>query len=203
VRILLLLLIFSFLNIATEAKDFGIEGHTYEIIEEDILKFIERKLAQVDLKKLNQEMKTKTTEYVNRPTPVKGITRATESKITYYDPTYILQEDIKDHEGRLIHKAGKRINPLEYLSLGENLIFIDGDDSEQVDLALTLNAVGKTKIILVKGSPIELQRKNKIWVYFDQAGMITRKLGITEVPAFVDQENLKLRIKFIGLDKHE
>lgn len=202
-RILLLLLIFSFLNIATEAKDFGIEGHTYEIIEEDILKFIERKLAQVDLKKLNQEMKTKTTEYVNRPTPVKGITRATESKITYYDPTYILQEDIKDHEGRLIHKAGKRINPLEYLSLGENLIFIDGDDSEQVDLALTLNAVGKTKIILVKGSPIELQRKNKIWVYFDQAGMITRKLGITEVPAFVDQENLKLRIKFIGLDKHE
>ncbi len=202
-KILLLLLIFSFLSIATEAKDFGIEGHTYEIIEEDILKFIERKLTQVDLKKLNQEMKTKTTEYVNRPTPVKGITRATESKITYYDPTYTLQEDIKDHEGRLIHKAGKRINPLEYLSLRENLIFIDGDDNEQVDLALTLNVGGKTKIILVKGSPIELQRKNKVWVYFDQAGMITIKLGITEVPAFVDQENLNLRIKIIGLDKHE
>ena len=199
-RTLILLLILNHFIPSAVAKDFGVEGYTYEIIEEDILKLIESRLAKVDLDRLNNEMKNKTTEYVERPTAVTGITKAKQDKVFYYDPTYILQNDISDHEGRLIHRAGTRVIPLVYLPLTEELIFIDGDDKEQVTLALNHRKVkdGKTKIILVKGSPLELQRNHKIWIYFDQGGVITQKLGITEVPAIVEQESLKLKISVRG-----
>lgn len=199
-KALTLLLIINFFISSVEAKDFGTEGHTYEIIEEDILKFIEKQLAKADLQKLNQEMKNRTTEYVEQPTAVAGITKAKQDKTFYYDPTYILQNDIRNHEGKLIHKAGTRVNPLVYLPLTEDLIFIDGDDKEQVTLALNHRKVkdGKIKIILVKGSPLELQREQKVWIYFDQGGVITHKLGITEIPAIVEQESLKLKISVRG-----
>ena len=31
-------------------------------------------------------------------------------------------------------------------------------------------------------------------VYFDQQGLLTRRLGITQVPALVSQEGMRLRI---------
>ena len=59
----------------------------------------------------------------------------------------------------------------------------------------------KLKIILVKGEPLKLQREQreqKIWIYFDQAGFLTQKLGIKEVPALVIQDGLRLKISVIG-----
>ena len=59
----------------------------------------------------------------------------------------------------------------------------------------------KLKIILVKGEPLKLQRelkKQKIWIYFDQAGFLTQKLEIKEVPALVTQDGLRLKISIIG-----
>ena len=174
------------------AKDFGIEGHTFPIIEENILEVIEKRLAKIDLKQLNAELKQKTQEYVENPPAAKGITKAKENKVIYFDPTYVVPNDIYNHLGILIsEKKGTRINPLEHIALRESLIFIDGDDEEQVSYALSLS---DANIILVKGSPLKLQRKHKRWIYFDQAGVMTTKLGITEVPALVEQDRLKLRI---------
>lgn len=199
-----LLLILNLLAFTAHAKDFGVEGHIYEIAEEDILKFIEKKLAEVDLEKLNNEMKNKTSNYAERPRSVESITNAKKDKVLYYDPTYILQHDIRDHEGKVIHKAGSKVNPLSHIHLREDLIFIDGDNKDQIELALKLreSKQGKAKIILIKGSPLVLQKKHKVWIYFDQSGVITKKLGITEIPAIVEQEGLKLRITIIG-GKHE
>ena len=119
-----LLLIINLLSFSAQSKDFGVEGHVYEIIEEDILKFIERKLANADLSKLNNEMKNRTANYAERPPAVDGITNASDDKTLYYDPTYTLQKDIRDHKGKLIHKAGIKINPLSQLPLRLSLIHI-------------------------------------------------------------------------------
>lgn len=182
------------------AKDFGVEGHTFEIEEEDMLKVIERQLVKVDTDKLNNEMREKTRGYVERPTEVKGITLAKESRTFYFDPTYTLDHNVTNHEGRVIHKAGTKVNPLEYIPLREALLFIDGDNNKNVEYALQLRKAReeKLKIVLVKGSPIQMQNKHKVWVYFDQGGFITNKLGIKEIPALVEQDNLKLKIKVLG-----
>jgi len=57
------------------------------------------------------------------------------------------------------------------------------------------------KIILINGSPLELQKKYKLWVYFDQSGILTTKFGIKHVPATVSQEGKRLKIREIKLIK--
>ena len=189
-----------FISDCCNAKDFGTLGNTYEIIEEDILKVIEKRLVKIDLEKLNKKMVERTKEYAERPTPVKGITKAKESREFLYDPSYVLEKDIRDDKGTIIHLAGATVNPLEFIPLRENLFFIDGDDEAQVKLALELRKKqkDKIKIILTSGSPLALQRKHKIWIFFDQAGYITNKFGIKEVPALVSQESLRLKITIMG-----
>ena len=183
------------------AKDYGIVGHTYEIIEQDIIEYIKTRLALVDLKDLEEKTQEKVKASVMRPEPVSGITKAIKQKELYYDPTFVLEDAVRDHEGKIIHPKGTKINPLDKTSFSNVLIFIDGDDMTQVEYALqqyqSLN--NKAKIILINGLPIELQRKNKIWIYFDQAGMLTTKLGIKHVPAIVTQEELKLKIIEVAL----
>ena len=192
------LLLALFISSVSIAKDFGIHGHVFPIQEENILEIIEKRLSKIDLNKLNAELKDKTQKYVENPPAVIGITKATEVKIKYYDPSYTNPEDILDHNGLLIAPKGKIINPLEFTSLTQPLIFIDGDDEEQVAYALSYK---NAKVILVKGSPLKLQRTHKRWIYFDQAGVITTKLGIAQVPTLVEQDELRLRITIGGSDE--
>lgn len=185
-----------------QAKDFGVQGHSFEILEQDFLEVINARLKAVDWNQFNQKIQDKTKDYVETPTAIKNITKAKESKEYFYDPTYVLIQDIRDHTGKLIHAKGTKVNPLEFTSLKDDLIFIDGDDDTQVKFALKQYRIKneKLKIILVKGSPLKLQRKEKIWIYFDQAGVLTTKLGITETPALVEQDGLKLKINTIDLE---
>jgi conjugal transfer pilus assembly protein TraW len=188
-----------------EAKDFGVHGHVFGIKEQDFLEVINAKLKAVDWSKFNQKIQNKTKDYVETPTPIKAVTRAKESREYFYDPTYVLTQDIRDHTGKLIHQQGTKVNPLEFTSLRESLIFIDGDDEEQVQFALNQYKKNQKnlKIILVRGSPLKLQRQEKIWIYFDQGGVLTSKLSIAEVPALVTQAGLELKINIISLDKQK
>lgn len=185
-----------------QAKDFGVQGHTFEIIEQDFLEVINARLNAVDWNKFNQKIQSQTKDYVEAPTPVRNITKAKKSKEYLYDPAYVLDQNIYDHTSKLIHPAGTKVNPLEFTSLKEALLFIDADDEIQVKFALKQykQKQEKLKIILVKGSPIKFQRKEKIWIYFDQGGVLTSKLGIAQVPALVTQEGLKLKIQTFGED---
>lgn len=194
----------SLLVLATEvqAKDFGVQGHVFEIAEQDFLEVINARLKAVDWNQFNQKIQNKTKDYVENPAPVSSITRAKEAKTYLYDPTYVLTQDIYDHTDKLIHSRGTKVNPLEFTSLKEALLFIDGDDETQINLALKQykEKNEKLKIVLIKGSPLKIQRKEKVWIYFDQGGVLTRKLGIAEVPALVTQEGLKLKIQIFGED---
>jgi conjugal transfer pilus assembly protein TraW len=183
------------------AKDFGVVGHTYNIEEQDIIKYIKSKLEQIDIAKLQEEQQQIVRTSVERPKEVAGIIDAKENREYFYDPTFILEEDIFDHVGRLIQKSGTRINPLEKISLRHDLIFINGDNLKQVEFALSYFKTkdAKATIILIKGSPIKLQKEHKIWIYFDQQGLLTGKFGITQVPAIVTQDQLQLKIREVVL----
>lgn len=187
------------------AKDFGVVGHVYEIKEQDIIEYIKHKLGKIDLNSLNQEMRDTVRAGVERPKKVSDVVNAKEDKIYYYDPTFVLDEDVRDHKGVLIYPRGTIINPLEKTHLSEALIFIDGDEELQVEYALeaqkSLN--GKAKIILINGAPLKLQKRHKTWIYFDQFGFLTSKLGIKHVPAIVTQSGLSLKITEVAINKPE
>ena len=180
-------------------KDFGKRGHVFKIKEESLLDFILNKLNLSEksgkIKQLQEEFKQKVIKKIKNPNQVVGISHTSEARIFYFDPIYVQEESIKDNLGNIIIESGVKINPLDHLSWGEPLIFIDGDELDQVIWAKSQSG----KIILVKGSPIELQEQHKVWFYFDQAGILTEKFGIKKVPAIIEQEGLKLRISEIKL----
>jgi conjugal transfer pilus assembly protein TraW len=51
----------------------------------------------------------------------------------------------------------------------------------------------------VAGSYLALMQRWQVLVYYDQQGALTRKLGITHVPALVSQEGKQLRIDELAL----
>lgn len=204
-----------------QAKDFGVHGTIYPIEEQDPIALIHQKLKEMEkrgeLEQHNKELQKRTKETIERPKPVKGITKAEKNRVFYFDPTYVVKEDIKDHAGQIIYQKGSKVNPLETVSLPYSLLFINGDDEQQKNwakeqLQKACNNASDPKdslkscpggnipkIILVKGAPLSLAEEWSMPVCFDQAGNLTKKLGIKHIPALVTQEKKLLRIEEIYL----
>jgi conjugal transfer pilus assembly protein TraW len=188
---------------SANAKSFGEHGHTFEIVEPDLLKQISQKLKVLEEDGTLAEHKNKLLQQAKRsishPKSVAGITKATENHTFTYDPSLTVPFDLKDHKGSVFHKAGTRVNPLQYKSLTSALIFINGDDQAQITWAKSIQAKQSVKVILTSGSPFQLMELWKTSVYFDQGGTLTKKLGIKHVPAIVVQDGLKLKISEVAL----
>lgn len=179
------------------AKDYGQVGTVFAIIEPDLLRVIETKLntmqASGQIDAMNQRLRSRTEAKVRRPDPVAGIEAAIKVRTWLHDPSIVIDHDIKDHKGQLIAARGKRINPLDYVVVKSPLVFIDGDDEDQVAWALK-RFDDKARLILVRGAPLELMTKRQRRFYFDQAGTLTSKFGITAVPAVVEQAGKAMRV---------
>ncbi|MEF8736240.1 MAG: type-F conjugative transfer system protein TraW [Candidatus Accumulibacter necessarius] len=182
------------------AMDLGVIGPTYEISEPHLLQMIEQRLRAKErsgeLGRLEAQVRERGIATVKNPPPVTGL-RATETVRTFYfDPSFTLDRNILGPQGELLFAAGTRKNPLEVVSLSRHLLFFDARDPRQVGRARQLIALyqGRVKPILVGGSYLDLMQSWHLPVYYDQQGLLTRRLGITQVPALVSQEGLRLRI---------
>jgi conjugal transfer pilus assembly protein TraW len=225
---LILLLINFMLALKVKAVDLGTYGVSFEIKEEDLEEHIVKQLKNLGedkLKKHQEFIKDKIVSNIKRPTPVKGIVKASEYKSRLYDPSFILQENIYDHRNQLLYPIGTIINPLEKKAFDEIWILIDGDDLAQVNFAKTYkelqakndeyteskedkreniqkeNGEKIKKIILIKGKP-GIQ-EDQSFFFFDQMGEISRKLNITKIPSVIRQAPSKpqILIEEIALDK--
>ena len=85
------------------------------------------------------------------------------------------------------------VSKLVAVAVTTPLVFIDGDDEAQDAWALK-RFDDKAKLILVKGAPLELMTRRQRRFYFDQAGTLTTKFGITHVPAVVVQAGQAMRV---------
>lgn len=206
---------------AVECKDLGNFGETFDVKERNLLEHIQTRLFQMQqdgsLETESDKINEKILSNVRSPQTVAGI-KNTETERTFeYDPTIELTQDLTDHNGRVFAKKGDRFNPLEVMRLSKPLLFIDGDDEKQVKWAIAkledkdIQGHSSAKIILVKGSPLDLQKRltdvdNMTYadqskqlqqmpalqaLYFDQHGVITSKLGIQQVPAILYQKKGK------------
>jgi conjugal transfer pilus assembly protein TraW len=201
----LLLLLLGPLAMLARAEDLGTIGPTYAIEEPHLLTAIEQQLrakqASGELARLEAEAKRRIVDAIEHPAPLPGITRAERPRSLYFDPSIVVEEKITDGQGNILVPAGTRQNPLAVVSLSTRLLFFDARDQAQVAWARQTIAhlEGKVKPILVAGSYLALMQRWQVPVYFDQQGALTRKLGITHVPALVSQEGLRLRIDELPL----
>ncbi|MDO8777008.1 MAG: type-F conjugative transfer system protein TraW [Burkholderiaceae bacterium] len=189
------------------ATDLGAIGPTYEISEPHLLKMIEQRLREKErtgeLKRLEEEAKARGVEAVTNPLPVAGIRTTQAARTFYMDPSFTLDRNILDAQGRLLFPAGTRKNPLEIVSLSKHLLFFDARDGRQVSQARDLMATyrGRVKPILTAGSYLDLMKSWRIPVYYDQQGLLTRRFDIHQVPALVSQEGQRLRIDELEVTK--
>lgn len=186
---------------ATFGSDLGTHGQVYKIEEKNALDAIYEKLNAMEK---SGELAVKKKEAVDRamntvknPKPVSGLIKATELRTYFYDPAIVLSENITTDEGQIIAPAGKRINPLDTVSMSKSLVFFDGNDPEQIEAVDKLLKVYDRRLtpILVSGSWFNLTKKWNRQVYFDQYGYITSRFGIKAVPALVRQKGKVLEIR--------
>src|SRR5437762_9454488 len=182
------------------AEDLGTVGETYAIAEPHLLSYIEQTLREKEnsgeLANLEDQAKSRVVESIRNPKPLAGIRPTQTARTFYFDPSIKVEQNITDDKGNIIVPAGTTKNPLEVVSLSKHLLFFDGNDAEQVRHARSLidHYGGKVKPILVAGSYLDLMKTWQLLVYFGQQGALTSKFGITQVPALVSQEGLRLRI---------
>ncbi len=195
-------LLFALLLVTPGARalDLGVIGPSYEISEPHLLQMIEQRLRAKErsgeLKRLEDQARERGIATVRNPPPVAGLHSTETTRTFYFDPSFILDRNILGPRGELLFAAGTRKNPLEVVSLSRHLFFFGGRDPAQVGRARQLIVFyqGRVKPILVGGSYLDLMTSWRMPVYFDQQGLLTRRLGITRVPALVSQEGLRLRI---------
>ena len=182
------------------AETLGTIGPTYPIAEQSLLDEIMARLREKErrgeLKKFEELARARATRAVMSPSPVPGLRRAESARTFYFDPTFTLDRNIVDENGSLLFPAGTRKNPLDVVALSKHLLFFDARDPRQIARARELIDLyqGKVKPILVGGSYIDLMKAWNRPVYYDQDGVLVRKLGISAVPSIVSQEGARLRI---------
>ena len=182
------------------AQDLGVIGPVYPIAEPSLLEVILAKLREAEtsgaLSRLQREAQSHATRLAEHPPAVAAVTRTAQPRSFYYDPTIVVPYAVTDAEGKVIATPGTRVNPLDTVSLSRHLLFFDARDAGQLARAREVleRYQGKVKLILTGGSHLELARKWKQPIYYDQQGTLTGKLRIRQVPALVSQEGRRLRI---------
>lgn len=192
-------------SVPAGARDYGQQGAVFPILEEDFLRVIERRLRQMEasgaLVAANRRLAEKVKGQVLSPPPVPGIAAAGRARTWLFDPSIALHEDIRDGDGRVIAVRGTRVNPLDHVALRHRLVFLDGEDEIQVRWAMASTRPESVKLILTNGSAFRLMERHRRRFYFDQAGTLSARFGITRVPAVVEQEGRRLRIREVPMDR--
>ena len=193
------------LSMPLSAKQLGQLGDVWPIQEQNLLSFIESRLHERLDGKSEQEMQAEiikqVTESALRPNGF-SLPRATENNERSFDPSYTLNQDLADNKGQVFAKKGTVVNPFSLYRFNQTLIFIDGDDSEQVKWAKQFKADTEVrKLILVNGNVKEAENLLNEQIYFDQNGVLIQRFSIRYLPTVIDEWKGKdlLRIREFSL----
>lgn len=190
----------------SDAKELGAVGSVWKIKERNLITVMQERLAKKfndqTEEQIREELQRRTEERSLRPAPVEGISRASETQIHYFDPSFTLTKDMADDKGVIFARKGQVFNPFELSGFTQTLIFIDGDDPEQVDWVKNFTPKTlRSKIILVNGNIRDTEENVNSRIYFDQLGELCQRFGIRRVPAIIEDagDNKNLKITEIGL----
>ena len=206
-KLLLSALPFLFISSITCAQTQEVEGEVFPVEEMSFLKLIELKLKTLmdggELDALNVRWRQQVANHTNRPKPL-DLPRAEELRTYQYRPEIVLESQLQDEKGRVIYPAGTRVNALEKLPNYQPCwLFVNGDDKAQMRwIKRALSSCNAPKMILTGGSIYDAEALLNTVIYFDQAGVITKKLKIKALPARVTRQNNALYIEELHIKEN-
>ncbi len=183
------------------AKDLGVRGETWPVIEQDLLALIETRLhamqASGEWARLETQARERARARLEEPDLVPGLSPARESRSWLFDPAIRTARDIRTADGQLIAAAGTSVNPLRHRPLSRDLLLIDGRRPAEIFWALGHER--PAVIVLLAGRPLDLTRQHGRPVFFDQGGRLAARFGLSVTPVQIRQEGVQLRISEIAL----
>lgn len=198
------------LSVAT-ANAVDVIGPVYPIKEPSLLDSILSKLKQMEqtgqIQQIQQQWQNMARDRVLNPQGT-SLPKVNANSQRFYDPSITVNRDIYLPDGQLLHKAGTVVNPLTIKSFSKRMIFIDATVQSQVNWAKNQyeQSGWRDKVILVKGSYVDVMKAWKHPVYFDQLGgtlgqreTLVQRFGIQAVPSMVYQSGDKLIIEEVKL----
>lgn len=176
--------------------DLGTFGPVFAVEEENMIAALKRKLQLLEeagkLEALKEQWKQKIKERFKRPKAVAGISNTVEARYFHHDPTLIIAHDIQTQKGDYLARKGDKLNPLLVMKPEKGFLFINGDDVDQIEFSK--QHLETFDVVLVAGSPLDVERQLKVPVFFDQSGFLTTHYGIQQVPAFLNVDHNLLLI---------
>ena len=176
----------------TATKNLGTVGTTYPVIEPDVVS----QLKERAITRMAEEHRLLAERMKNyQPADLHHLPRATENRTFLIDPTYTLDHDLKDGNGKILYPRGYTFNPLDYVPFAGGLVVIDPTDPAQVkwfqkapyaeDHRLRLLITGGHAAALVKqlGRPV-----------FYLTDEIADRLQLKAAPALIIQKGDKLQV---------
>lgn len=191
---------------SVSARDLGNFGEVFPIAEPDLLALIKGKISAMiadgGMERLTTEMQDKARGYANRP---KGLVlpRATEDRSFTLDLSIRVDHDLADQNGVVFAAAGTVVNPLAWSGFDKTILFIDGDDPDQVAWAVRQGDELDSLIVLTQGAPLDLSKTWGRRFWFDQSGILANRFQIAHVPSRVTRADPVMRIDEVALPQQD
>lgn len=192
------------MSVTVSARNLGVVGATYPIAEKDALKEIKERAGQIDWESSvnTGEMKKKIAHF--KPDGLKPLPSAEEDRIFSIDMSYTLQFDIPDGKGGILYPQGYTFNPLDYVVFPQTLVFLDGQDRNQINWFKSseyFKDAGVT-LLLTDGSYSELSQELNRPVFYTNA-LIIERLQLHAVPSVVKQKGGFMEVREIGIHEDD
>jgi conjugal transfer pilus assembly protein TraW len=115
----------------TSEMDLGTVGPVSDIVEPDLALLIKERIAEIDVERRAMDS---VASYWQRA-PFIDVPKARKRRVRRLDPTVTTENELRDHEGRLLAPAGARINPLAALPFTSRILIFDGTDPAEREWA--------------------------------------------------------------------
>ncbi len=191
----------SFLAITLNSKPL-ILGKTYEFAEQDMLKEIKFHISNSQSKLKKQErkiVKKIKNKILNMKPKVTIELKKAKKNITYpIDTTYETEFDVMDTNGNILYPKGFRYNPLDYIQLPYEIIFINAKNKEELVWAKQYAGNAGYKILITSGTYKNASEALKAHVFF-ATDHIIKRFQIKVTPTIVAQKKNKMYLTEVFL----
>lgn len=182
------------------AKNLGVVGATYHIVEKDALKEIEDKAKQVNWGEAfgRKEMERRIKAY--KPEGLAPLVRAEKDRTFTVDMTYTLQYDIPDGKGGILYPKGYTFNPLDYIDFPKTLVVLNGADAEQVSWFKNSEYYKDYRVMLLitDGLYYELSRALERPVFYLNEAIVNR-FQLRAVPSVIKQKGRLMEVSEVDI----
>lgn len=177
-----------------EIHHLGKFGKTYPIEERDAIEDIKERAGNLDYESLARSVSKRIKDF--RPENLSGeLPDAEKEESHLVDMTYVLKRDIYDDKGNLLYPKGYSFNPLDYVKLPTQYLFLNGNKESHLRWFKESEFYNKVNVTLLitDGSYYDLMEKFKRPVFYATRRIIQR-MGIKHLPSLARQKGNMLEV---------